>query len=499
MSLEEFEALKHAADRRAADYKQKIAAMAREACEKDRDHARELHKRDWETNLLKQKVESKATSSSGRQPPKSISITRRPRGIPKQPLLYIERSGGKRYDDEDSPYEIQYLYDKPLDQIQQTAAEVWILRVEMAQRRKDWKAMYSHANKAMTVAGSLNYLPMSARCLFYRGIALFYMRKLWDAAEDLEAAEPCIGIYKEKEEFDFWAQELTKAKEGVSPAQTPQQSWFTRIRNSTSFSRPTSTTSSRPPSQDSEKWRNTDRAMKDELGSALGSAPFASASWPAPSPYQSVAPSPLLPKGKRPVSALQRSRPASVEGTRPQLKRNDTLEVPMPTGPTHIRFDPLQEREKLRQRPRSARRPRAKTLMASFTSIDEVENPENLAKDVQKIDGILRKRRSNESLRSGSAKSSAESKEIFPQQSLGALSLGSPRQGTSRASDGPGLAQEGNQGPNLDGSETLREEDVGTSSSAKKDQEGQRISLEQYESNELNRYRASTRLDFTER
>ena len=492
MSLEEFEALKQAADRRATDYEQRIAAMDREAREKDRDHARELHKRDWETNLLKQKVESKATSSSGRQPPKSMSIIGRPRGIPKQPLLFIEPSGGNRYDDEASPHEIQYLYDGLLDQIQQTAAEVWILRAKMAQRRKDWKAMYSHANKAMTVAGPLNYLPMSARCVFYRGIALFYMRRLWDAAEDLEAAEPCIGIYKEKGEYDFWTQVLTKAKEGVSPAETPQQSWFTRIRNSVSLSRPTSTSSPRPTSQDSERWRNTDRAMKDELGSALGSAPFASASWPAPSPYQNAAPSPLQPKGKRPVSALQRSRPASVEGTRPQLKRNDTLEVPIPTGPSHIRFDPLQEREKLRQRPRSARRPRAKTLMASFTSIDEVENPENLAKDVQKIDGILRQRRSNESLQSGSAKSSAESKETVPQQSLGALSLGSPHQGTSRPNDGPGPAQQGSQGPNLDAGGPLREEDVGTRTggSAKKDQGGQRLTLEQYERHEINRYRA---------
>ena len=490
VSLEEFEALKQAAERRATDYKQSIAAMAREARERDRDHARELHKRDWETNLLKQKLESRVTGSSNRQPPKSMSITRRQRGIPKQPLLYVERSGGNRYNDEDPTYEIQYLYNGVLDQLQQTAAEVWILRVEMAQRRKDWKGMYSHANKAMTVAGPLNYLPMSARCVFYRGIALFYMRRLWDAAEDFEAAESCIGIYKEKEEYDFWTQELTKAKEGVSPAQTPQQSWFTRIRNSISFTRPTSTTSSRPTSQDSEMLRNTDRAMKDELGSALGSASFASASWPAPSPYQSVAPSPILPKGKRPVSALQRSRPASVEGTRPQLKRNDTLEVPTPAGPSHIRFDPLQEREKLRQRPRSARRPRAKTLMASFTSIDEIENPETLAKDVQKIDGILRKRRSNESLQSGPARSSVGSKDNLPQHLLGALSLGSPRQGTSRTNDGPGPSQEGSQGPNLNGSEILREEDVGTGGSAKKEQERQRLSLDQDESYEINQYRA---------
>lgn len=343
--------------------------------------------------MLKHKLKSTVADTVHQEPSKAALEMRQSRGTPRQPLLYVGRAG-QREDGNESPDSIQYLYEGFLDQLTQTTVEMWIKRAEMAQQLKEWKAMFFHAEEALAHAVPLDYIPMSARCVYYRAIALLHLRKPWDAEDDFKAVTPCISIYKTQEEVDFWAYEIEKATQGTSPIQR-QQSWIGRIltpfslptsKDAPSLNRQTSSTRSPVPAT---------RALKDEIGSAMLSGTFPSSSLEVPSPYRSdIAPPPLPVKG-RPSTAAERRHPASKDTSRPQVQRMSTLQLP---GQMQYQYNPLQEQEALRQRQAWTRRGRSSTLLSSFDTIPDPESPKILARDVEKIDGILKKRQSNESL-----------------------------------------------------------------------------------------------------
>lgn len=346
-----------------------MSVMAQDAQKKDSDHAIELKDREYQNNMLKDKLEPKGPGAIHPGPLKASVRRKKARSMPKQPILYIDRRGRNNLNAAGSQNKIQYLYEGLVDRLRQATVEIYILRAEMAQRRKDWPRMYLHANEALDLAEKLNYMPMNARCLFYRGIAQFHLRKFYDAADDLEISRTCIGIYRQESEITHWVHQVEEAQ-GVASA---NPSLFARFRNS--FSRSTSKIASIPesrrpsvpPSRGSIRWRNLGGAIKDEIGSAIMSAAF-SAEWPSPSPQAISHPTPNLPDAtssspaqSRPLSTIERNRASTTasEAPQPRGKRSATLAVPSFGTRPRVSFDSLKEREALRERI-AARRPPAK-------------------------------------------------------------------------------------------------------------------------------------------
>ena len=373
--------------------------MTEEAQKKDREHAEELREREREAKTLKQSLELRNAVRTDQDLSNVVQATM-PRDVdvkPKEPRLYQGDQGGG----DGSPDDIQYLYDGFLDQLTQTTLEMWILRAEMAEKREDWDAMFAHAGEALIRANKLNYFPISARCAYYRGIARFQLRQYWEAEDEFNSAQACVGVYKTEQDFSFWTHEITKAQQRVSPAQS-QPRWYNRIYSA--FSRPGSRASPQPSLKDSTTSPTpASRALKDELGSAMYSATFPSASLEVPLPYRSEMPPPPLPeKGARPSSAIERRLPSSSQALRPVYQRMSTLQA-LSGQQARPQINPLQEHEAFRQRQIAPRRSRASTLISSMESIPEREreSPANLARDVKKIDSILRHKHS-ESLRNNS-------------------------------------------------------------------------------------------------
>lgn len=369
MSWDEFEAYRLAAERKVTDLSQQIYEMDQEAQQKGSEYAMELKDREYQNTLLRDKLESKATIPADPMASRASSGTSNARGLPKQPTLHNSRYS-QRHD------KIQYIYVGLVDRLRQATVETYILRAEMAQTRKDWPAMHLHANQALDLADILNYLPMNARCVFYRGIAQFHMRKFYDATDDFEISRTCIGIYKEEREINYWAREAEKAQ-AATPANLGNQGWFARFRNSFSkspskqASRPESKQPTEPPSRDSVKWRFPGLAMSEEFGSALTSAVFGSNGWPTPSAQEipqpefppedtgsSTTAQASLSSGMRPASAIERNRSQTnaAEERRPRIIRSATLQVPSFTPRSEPLFDPLEQRDALRQQV-AARRP----------------------------------------------------------------------------------------------------------------------------------------------
>jgi hypothetical protein len=348
--------------------KQQMAQMAQEAQKKDSDHAIALKDREYQNDMLKNKLHSKVPGAVDPGLSKAPLRRAKARRMPKQPILHINRNGRSRRNTAGSQDKIQYLYEGLVDRLRQATVEIYILRAGMAQRCKDWPSMHLHADEALNLAEHLNYLPMNARCLFYRGIAQFHLRNLYDAADDLEFSRTCIGIYRQESEINYWVQ-LVEEAQGVTSA---NPSWFARFRNtfSRSTSKPASRRPSVPRSQSSIRWRNPSGAMKDELGSAIESAGFGSDAWPSPSPQATSHPTSNpadVNSSSLPPSGMERSRAMTTasRAPRPQGKRSATLEVASLLTRPGPSFDPLKECAALRERV-AARRSSAKLKAYKF-------------------------------------------------------------------------------------------------------------------------------------
>lgn len=345
-----------------------MSEMAQEAQKKDSAHAIALKDREYQSNIVRNKLESKVPGAIDPGPSKGPIRREKGRRMPKQPILHTGRDGQSRRNTVGSQDQIQYLYEGLVDRLRQATVEMYILRAGMAQRRKDWPSMHLHANEALNVAEKLDYLPMNAMCLFYRGIAQFHLRNLYGAADDLEFSRACVGIYKRESEINHWARQVEEAQ-GVTSA---NPSWFARFRNtfSRSTSKPASRRPSVPRSHSSIRWRNPGDAMKDEFGSAIESARFGSDAWPSPSPQATSHPTSnpeTAPAEAQPLPAMERNRAMTTASRtpRPQGKRSATLEVASFGPRPRPSFDPLKEREALRERV-AARRSSAKLEAYKF-------------------------------------------------------------------------------------------------------------------------------------
>ncbi len=115
--------------------------------------------------------------------------------------------------------EAQSVYDSLPHKLRQVAVELALTRADIAKARRDWVYMEDHSAYAAKLAKPLNDGPISARCEFYRGIALFGQGRWAAAYQAFEAGKFCVGIYVSAEEAEGWRQRLMQAL-NESPSQS---------------------------------------------------------------------------------------------------------------------------------------------------------------------------------------------------------------------------------------------------------------------------------------
>lgn len=301
--------------------------MAEDAIANEAAHARAIQDKDREIRMLKQRLGSASASSSDGSSQYATTKTGQPRAEPKQPVLVDSNEG----EDDEEADTIQYLYEGTSDRLKQATAEVYLMRAGMAESRGDWLAMMCHTNDALASADPLDYIPFNARCIFYRGIALFHLGELWRADEDFEFARQCIAIYKSEAEVEAWVSVCNLAISNGGPELAQRPSWA-----------PLRTPKSAMSAQDSTHAFSSGQALGDELGSALASSAFSSMF-----PESAVA------------SARLRGAPSRTGSlsTIPQIGRRATTGI----RPSSQQLSGLQKSQSLRQRKDGPLRPRAET------------------------------------------------------------------------------------------------------------------------------------------
>lgn len=109
-----------------------------------------------------------------------------------------------------SQYSNQYL----LDVIQETSVEIFLVKAELAMKRRDWIAMENHGESALKIAKELNSVTLIAHCDFYRGIALFGQKKWETAYEVYKQSSPCIGVYSIPQ-AEEWHERMEQIRQAV--------------------------------------------------------------------------------------------------------------------------------------------------------------------------------------------------------------------------------------------------------------------------------------------
>ncbi|EAS34920.3 uncharacterized protein CIMG_00274 [Coccidioides immitis RS] len=113
--------------------------------------------------------------------------------------------GGEEVIKEDPPF--QFLYDNPLYQGYELNINLITLRVKgLISHRFPGKAAVL-VEEALEKAEKLKYIPIYAKCLYWKGRILDLQGQRQEAAKAFLDARPCIGKYKEGEDLIQWLME----------------------------------------------------------------------------------------------------------------------------------------------------------------------------------------------------------------------------------------------------------------------------------------------------
>ncbi|KAI1932070.1 hypothetical protein LOZ65_000884 [Ophidiomyces ophidiicola] len=103
---------------------------------------------------------------------------------------------------------IRFLYDNPLYQGYELNVNIILLRVKsLVENNYPVKAL-TLIEEALEKASKLNYTPIYAKCLYWKGRILYLKGCQSDAIKLFRDAMPCIGIYKEGEDLKCWLLKL---------------------------------------------------------------------------------------------------------------------------------------------------------------------------------------------------------------------------------------------------------------------------------------------------
>ncbi|WEW57396.1 hypothetical protein PRK78_002863 [Emydomyces testavorans] len=106
---------------------------------------------------------------------------------------------------EDQPF--GYLYNNPLYQGYELNVNIIIHRVKTLIENQCLVKAAMLIEEALEKAEKLNYIPIYAKCLYWKGRVLHLQDRWQEAAKAFLDARPCIGRYREGEELKQW---LTK-------------------------------------------------------------------------------------------------------------------------------------------------------------------------------------------------------------------------------------------------------------------------------------------------
>ena len=77
----------------------------------------------------------------------------------------------------------------------ETNINTMIIRAKTQYLLEDYRQMYNHANHAFEAASKLEFPPLTARCCYYRGLAMYLHRDFTSAKKDFLEARGCAGLY----------------------------------------------------------------------------------------------------------------------------------------------------------------------------------------------------------------------------------------------------------------------------------------------------------------
>ena len=96
------------------------------------------------------------------------------------------------------------LWDNHQDKLTQHGVETSLISAALMQRTKNFRNMQLRAEKAEEAARRLGYEPLTARCLYYKGVALAGLEQGMEARQIFREAEPCKGRYEEGKWLRDW-------------------------------------------------------------------------------------------------------------------------------------------------------------------------------------------------------------------------------------------------------------------------------------------------------
>ena len=105
-----------------------------------------------------------------------------------------------------------FLWKNILDKLQETHVNILILRASAMWTVEDWQMMELQTDEAIKQALKLDYNPLVARCMFYKGVAEYEQRQWAQACASFVDALACHGIYPEGYEVAKWMEKAGAAQ-----------------------------------------------------------------------------------------------------------------------------------------------------------------------------------------------------------------------------------------------------------------------------------------------
>lgn len=109
--------------------------------------------------------------------------------------------------------ETSYLYSNTRDRILEMILNVILCRCDVTFLLNDYRAMELNASKAIQHSKELDYEPLTARCHFVLGIALFHQRAFSQALQEFKDAKLAVGKYIRDQKLKQW---VDKTEEGLT-------------------------------------------------------------------------------------------------------------------------------------------------------------------------------------------------------------------------------------------------------------------------------------------
>ncbi|MCJ1464228.1 hypothetical protein MMC07_002841 [Pseudocyphellaria aurata] len=175
---------------------------------REQEHRHEKERMNWEERV--RSLEWQQSLNSLRNPPS-----------PRPPTSMLPPSPSKRQESSIGVSVKSAASDTSLSSsdvnlgLRKCHVEITLARAQASMALAEWEEMENRSQEAWTIASSLQYEPLIARCHFFLGIA-YYGQEKWTRARDaFEFANPCVGVYITARDLELWRQNVHTASEAA--------------------------------------------------------------------------------------------------------------------------------------------------------------------------------------------------------------------------------------------------------------------------------------------